>query len=110
MGENNSDTPINGPATAGVVAAGVGCLVLGALTIAAEASESVHSLLEIASASGTLGGKALGTIVAWTASWAALHVRWRARELHSRRPVVVAATLIALGLLGTFPPFFCLFG
>ena len=57
MGENNSDTPINGPATAGVVAAGVGCLVLGALTIAAEASESVHRLLEIAPASGTLGAR-----------------------------------------------------
>ena len=110
MVENDTPRPVSGPLTACVVAAGIGCFALGALTVASEASGSMHRLLEIVPTVGTLSGKALGAIIAWATSWGVLHGRWRARDLDSRRPILVAAILIALGLLGTFPPFFYLFG
>jgi hypothetical protein len=45
----------------------------------------------------------LATIV-WLVAWAVLHHRWRAREIAPGRVGAVTLILIALGVLGTYPP------
>jgi hypothetical protein len=45
----------------------------------------------------------LATIV-WLIAWAVLHNRWKAREIAPGRVGAVTLILIALGVLGTFPP------
>jgi hypothetical protein len=45
----------------------------------------------------------LATIV-WLMAWAVLHNRWKARDIAPGRVGAVTLILIALGVLGTFPP------
>jgi hypothetical protein len=43
-------------------------------------------------------------------AWAILHVVLRRRPYETRRALVVSLVLIAVGVVGTFPTFFQLFG
>ena len=49
-------------------------------------------------------------VVAWLAAWAILHRMWTRQQVDFGKVFVATLILIALGLLGTFPPFFQLFG
>jgi hypothetical protein len=49
----------------------------------------------------------LATIV-WLIAWALLHNRWKGREIASGRIGAVTLILIAVGVLGTFPPVWAL--
>jgi hypothetical protein len=55
------------------------------------------------------GRTTLATIV-WLVAWAVLHHRWKAREIAPGRVGALTLILVALGLLGTFPPVWALFG
>src|SRR6266545_4287088 len=81
-----------GPIAAAVIAGGVGAAALGVVTTLAEASTGVSDW------------------VAWLVAWAVLHAALRGGPYETRRALVVSLVLIALGVLGTFPTFFQLFG
>lgn len=96
----------DGPALAAILAAGLGCMVIGLLTVASEASEVVKGALNWWNPAGPLSGKTGTGVIVWLVSWIVFHFCWRDREINFVRVGRVAVVLILLGLLGTFPPFF----
>jgi hypothetical protein len=100
----------NGGIVAAVVAAGVGCAALGAITVAAAAFSSFADFLTLYAPAGPLTGKATVAILIYLIAWVNLHARLRDRELHLFRAFLVTMALLAVGLIGTFPPVYQLFG
>ena len=96
----------NGPAAAAILAAGVACFVFGAVTtlehLAVPGREALTLYAPVGSHSGTT---AVGVLV-WLGTWCALHGRWKTRQVDFRRVFLGTLLLIALGCLGTFPPFY----
>jgi hypothetical protein len=99
-----------GPIAAAIIAGGVGAASLGVFTTLAEASAGVKDWLAWSDRVGPLSGKTIMAVVVWLVAWAVLHVALRGRPYETRRALVVSLVLIALGVLGTFPTFFQLFG
>lgn len=99
-----------GPIAAAIIAGGVGAAALGVVTTLAEASTGVKDWLQWSDRVGPLSGKTILAVVVWLVAWAVLHVALRSRPYETRRALVVSLVLIALGVLGTFPMFFQLFG
>ena len=104
-----ADRP-EGPIAAAIIAGGVGAAALGVVTTLAEASTGVKDWLQWSDRVGPLSGKTILAVGVWLLSWAVLHVVLRGRPYETRRALVVSLVLIALGVLGTFPTFFQLFG
>jgi hypothetical protein len=100
----------NGPAAAALLAAGIGSLALGLFVILAEALNSVKNALNIYGPVGPLSGKTSFAIAIWLAAWIILHISWKNKQVNFAGIYAVSLILIILGLLGTFPPFFDLFG
>ena len=99
----------NGPAVAAIIAAAIGVFVLGLLTTLSEANTDIHDFLDIKNRVGPLSGKTTFAVVAYLVAWAALApVLWR-RTAPFASAMLIAAALIALGFIGTFPKFFQLF-
>jgi hypothetical protein len=96
----------SGPAAAVVLAAGVAAFVLGLSSVLTAASSTVSSALTLSERVGDLSGVTTVTGLVFFAAWAALAVRWRRADPPLARVASVAGFLVALGLLGTFPPFF----
>lgn len=96
----------NGPMAAALVAAGLGCATLGALTTWAEASPEMAEALNWWTPGGPLTGKAGAATGVFLTSWLGLHMTWRRREIPYGPMVVASSLLLAIGLVGTFPPFF----
>jgi hypothetical protein len=103
-----TDKP-EGPISASILAAGIGTLALGVLTTLAEASATVKEFLTFNQGVGPLSGKTILTVAVWLGAWAILHPALKNRPFESRRALVLALIMIALGLLLTFPPLFQLF-
>lgn len=99
----------NGGALAALIAAGGACALLGVLTTVTEASLPVKELMTFSDAVGPLSGKTTVPTVAWLVGWPVLHLRLRKSELSLRHGCSIALALVAIGLLGTFPPFYQLF-
>jgi hypothetical protein len=104
-----ADRP-EGPIAAAIIAGGVGAAALGVVTTLAEASTGVKDWLAWSDRVGPLSGKTILAVAVWLVAWAVLHVALRSRPYETRRALVVSLVLIALGVLGTFPTFFQLFG
>jgi hypothetical protein len=49
-------------------------------------------------------------VVVWLIAWAVFHGRWKNTQVDFAKVFGVTLILIALGVLGTFPVFFELFG
>ena len=99
----------NGPAVAAILSAAIGVFVLGLLTTLSEASTDVHDFLDIKERVGPLSGKTVYSVIVYLVAWVALApVLWR-RSVPFAGGMLVAAVLIALGFVGTFPKFFELF-
>ncbi len=98
-----------GPVAAVFIAAGIGSVVLGILTTAAEASASIKSLLEWSKAVGPLMGKTLVSSAAFFISWGVLNAAWKTKDPEPKKIWIWTTVLVLLGLLGTFPIFFQLF-
>jgi hypothetical protein len=98
-----------GPISAAIIAGGVGALALGVLTTLAEASTRVSDGLEWSTRVGPLSGKTIVAVIVWLVAWGVLHLIYRKRTFETRRALIIALVLIALGVLGTFPEFFQLF-
>jgi len=108
-GETEYPDRPEGPISAAIIAGGVGALALGVVTTLAEASTSVKDWLEWSKRVGPLSGKTIVAVIVWLAAWGALHLVYRNRPIETRRALIIALALIALGVLGTFPEFFQLF-
>jgi len=103
-----ADKP-EGPISAAILAAGIFAVALGFFTTLAEASTSFKDRLALDDGVGPLSGKTVYAVAAWIVAWVVLHVVYRDKEVESRKALVTALILIALGVLGTFPIFFQLF-
>jgi hypothetical protein len=99
----------NGGIVAAVVAAGVGCAALGVVTVAAVAFPSFSDFLTLYAPAGPLTGKATVAVLIYLIAWVNLHARLRDRELHMFRAFLLTMGLLAVGLIGTFPPVYQLF-
>lgn len=98
-----------GPIVAAILAGGIGCLVMGLVTILSEASTSFADKLNWKDSVGPLSGKTILTVIIWLVSWAILHAVYRNRPAETKKALTVALILIGLGVLLTFPTFFQLF-
>lgn len=96
----------SGPAAAVVLAAGLGSFVLGLLSTLTAVSSSMSSALTLSDRVGDLSGVTTLSAVVFFAAWGVLLVVWRRANPPLLPIAAVTAVLVALGLLGTFPPFF----
>jgi hypothetical protein len=92
----------NGGAMASILGAGIGAFAMGVTVLLNEAGIFVAPTV-YAPAGGVSGRTTLATIV-WLIAWGLMHNRWKAREIAPRRIYLATVTLIALGILATFPP------
>jgi hypothetical protein len=99
----------SGAIAAVVVAAGAGCAALGVLVVLAEASAWAKALLTFYEPVGPLAGKTTVAAAVWALAWAGLHLRLRHRAVELSRAFGLCGALVAVGLVGTFPPFYQLF-
>ena len=106
--EQAIDRP-EGVISAAILATGVGATTLGVVTVLAEASTAVKDALAWSTAVGPLSGKTAVAVIVWLLSWVVLHIVLRNRSTETGRALTITLVLIALGVLGTFPPFFQLF-
>jgi hypothetical protein len=93
-----------------VLAAGLASFTLGLLSVLTAVSTSVSDALTLSEGVGDLSGLTTAATIIFFAAWAVLVVVWGNANPPLGRVAAVAAILIGLGLLGTFPPFFNLFG
>lgn len=100
----------NGAAAAALLAAGIGSAVLGINIILTEAWEPFERAFNLYAPVGPLSGQTTFAIVVWLGSWAVLHVWFDNQEVDLRVWLRATTILIAIGFLGTFPPFYGLFG
>ncbi|HVM78732.1 MAG TPA: hypothetical protein VMU06_06915 [Stellaceae bacterium] len=99
------DSILNGAGAAALLAAGIGCAVLGILALAGDASERIGSFLNFYNPTGTLSGVTDLAILAWLVSWFVLNRAWRDRTVAMVKVSVLSFALLAVGFLLTFPPF-----
>ena len=100
----------NGPAAAAILASGVGSLALGLFTCLTQALGPINAALSFYGPVGSLSGETTLAVVAWLASWGILHLLWKREQVNFAKIFVATLMLIGLGLVGTFPPFFQMFG
>jgi hypothetical protein len=100
----------NGPAAAAILASGVGSFVLGLFTTLAQALTNVRSSLNLSDPVGPLSGKTTAAVVIWLVAWAVFHGLWKNQQMNFTSVFTATLVLIGLGLLGTFPLFFEMFG
>ncbi len=99
----------NGSPVAAMLAAGIGCFVLGLMTILCENITAFGNFFNFINPVGNLTGKTWVAILAWIISWGILCNKWRDQEVDFKKIYKVTLVLVALGLLATFPLIFDLF-
>lgn len=99
----------NGAALAAILAASIGCAVLGINVILCEVSAGYKDLMTWSVGVGPLSGKTLVATIVWIVAWFVLNRQLKDRELPTKPIWTASLVLIAVGILGTFPPFFTLF-
>lgn len=102
VGSPSSSPLPNGAALAAILAAGIGCLAMGAFVIANAAGW--YAAPSFYGPAGGLSGRATFALIVWLAAWAMLHARWKRRDLPTGSVVGWTLVLIALSLVLTFPP------
>jgi hypothetical protein len=95
----------NGPGAAAVLAAGIGSLALGVFAFAGDASPPIGRAFNIWNPSGPLSGVTSAAILVWLIAWYLLARRWSTRNVGLGWVNVAAFTMLAGGVLLTFPPF-----
>jgi hypothetical protein len=97
----------NGAAWAAFLAAAIGAFAVGFFVILNEAG--LYSAPALYGPAGGVSGRTTFAIVIWLAAWALLHARWSGREIGVRPVLSATVVLVALGILGTFPPVWSMF-
>ncbi len=103
-------TPTNGGAAAALLAAGIGCFALGVLSVLTTVFDPLSEALKFYRLADDISGVSTLMIAVWLLFWLILHRRWKQRQVRFPPILTLTLLLIALGLLGTFPPFAHLFG
>jgi hypothetical protein len=103
-----ADKP-NGPVAAALLAGGLGSAIFGLIVLFSEINESFGAALNWYNPVGPLSGKSTLGIAAFFIVWAVLHSMWKSKEVNFNRISTAALVLLAIGLLGTFPPVWHLF-
>jgi hypothetical protein len=99
----------NGPGAAAILAAGIGCAMVGILAFAAEASKPLANMLNFYNPTGPLSGKTTVAVIVWLVAWFVLSRLWKSKSV-AMAPINVAAfILLGVGFLLTFPPFWAIF-
>jgi hypothetical protein len=106
---NQQSETNNGSIVAAMLAAGIGCFVLGLMICLAEGSKAIGNILNFYGPVGPLSGKTLVAIVLWLVSWGILANKWKDQSADFGKIYNVTLILVFLGLLGSFPLFFDLF-
>jgi len=99
----------NGPGAAAILAAGIGCAMVGILAFAAEASKPLANMLNFYNPTGPLSGKTTVAIIVWLAAWFVLSRVWQNKSVALAAVNVAAFILLGVGFLLTFPPFWAIF-
>ncbi|MGH2606979.1 MAG: hypothetical protein ACRDG5_10350 [Anaerolineales bacterium] len=99
----------NGSAAAALVAGGLGSFAVGLMTVLAEASDGLASLLALYKPAGPLSGKTTVAVAIWLVAWAVLGRLWGDKDVDFDKAATWAFVLLGAGLVATFPPFFGLF-
>ncbi|MHB8600624.1 MAG: hypothetical protein ACYDER_27935 [Ktedonobacteraceae bacterium] len=99
----------NGEAAAAFVAAGIGCLMMGILTVLESAFGFLQSVLRFYPPAGSITGISTLMVVAWLVSWFILYRLWRSKQVNFTLMFAIALVCILLGIVGIFPPFVHLF-
>ena len=102
----NTGAP-DGAAMAAILASGVGAFAMGLFVILHEAG--VFSAPSLYAPAGALSGRSTFAVVVWLGAWGLLHARWRGRHVGSGRLFAITLALVALGVVGTYPPVWSLF-
>ncbi|HEY0873785.1 MAG TPA: hypothetical protein VGD94_09955 [Vicinamibacterales bacterium] len=97
----------NGAALAAILASGIGAFAVGLFVILHETGLFVSPSLY--GPAGGLSGRTSFAVLTWLAAWGLLHARWKRREIAWRSVFGATLVLVALGILGTFPPVWSLF-
>ncbi|MDA1001653.1 MAG: hypothetical protein O2807_14195 [bacterium] len=96
----------SGPAAAAALTACAAVFLIGVLTVVVHASKAVGGMLNWWNPAGPLTGKTGLPIILWIVGWAVLHSAWKEKEVDFGKIWKISLVLLALGLLGVFPPFF----
>lgn len=110
MTTNELNKP-NGPVSAALLAGGIGCAVLGLVTLAYEMNDQsafAKSMGWVKPVGGLSGKSSLG-VIAFFVAWLILHFMWKDKDTDFARISSIAIALLVVGLLGTFPPVWGLF-
>ena len=97
--------PANGPASAAILAAGIGCFVLAILAVLADASKAIAGFLTFYFPTGPLSGVTSTALLAWLVAWWILARVWRNKSVAFGKVSLLAFSFLVLSLLLTFPPF-----
>lgn len=100
--ERREPLDANGAALAAFLAGGIGAFLLGAIVILNEAG--AFTVPAVYAPAGGVSGRTTLAVAGWLIAWVALHMRWRGRELESRRVRTITLLLTAVGVLLSFPP------
>jgi hypothetical protein len=104
MATDRGELP-NGPGAAAILAAGIGCAVVGILAFAGDASAAIGRLLNFYNPTGTLSGVTTVAIIVWLVAWFALNRSWQMRTVPMVKVSAFSFVFLAVGFLLTFPPF-----
>ena len=105
----NQQLENNGPIVAAMLAAGIGCFVLGLMVSLGQGSKAISDMLNLYNPVGPLGGKTLVAVVVWFVAWGILASKWKDQSVDFGKVYKATLILVGLGLLGSFPLFFDLF-
>ena len=100
----------NGLVVAAMLAAGIGCFFLGLTTSLAQGSKAIGGMLNFYNPVGPLSGKTIVAVAIWLVAWGVLASKWKDQSADFGKVYKVTLILVGLGLLGSFPLFFDLFG
>ncbi len=95
----------NGTAVAALFGAGIGCLVLGLLTLLTKVSSTIENALDLYRPTGPVSGITTLAVIVWLVAWAAMHTFLRNRQMDLHKVYIIVLILVGLGLLACFPFF-----
>jgi hypothetical protein len=99
----------NGDAVAAILAAAIGCAVLGLIIPISEALPAFKNALNWYNPVGPLMGKTLVSVIAYFVAWFFLHRAWKDRDVAFSKIWRISLVLMAIGFIGSFPLFYELF-
>ena len=95
-----------GPVAAVFYAAGVGSIVLGLLTVLAEANESIKDALQLSDPVGPLSGTTVFAVLAFLVAWGILHALMKDKDPAAGKMFLWTGVMVGIGVVLTFPTLF----